>query len=58
MTGEELSTIANGLDKKELIELVQKVSKDSLEAGRKLGGAISDWIDEVFDSINTKNEKL
>ena len=52
MTGEELSTLANGLDKKELIELVQKVSKDSLEAGRKLGGAISDWIDEVFDSIH------
>ena len=58
MTGEELSTIANGLDKKELIELVQKVSKESLETGRKLGGVISDWIDELFDSINTKNEKL
>lgn len=55
MTGEELSTIANGLDKKELIELVQKVSKDSLEAGRKLGGAISDWIDDLFDSTNPKN---
>lgn len=55
MTGEELSTIANGLDKRELIEIVQKVSKESLDAGRKLGGAISDWIDDLFDCINTKN---
>ena len=55
MTGEELTTIANGLDKKELIETIQKVSKESLDAGRKLGGVISDWIDELFDSINTKN---
>ena len=54
MTGEELSTIANGLDKKELIELVQKVSNESLDAGRKLGGVISDLIDELFDSNNTK----
>ena len=58
MAGEELSTIANGLDKTELIEMVQKVSKESLETGRKLGGVISDWIDELFDSINTENEKL
>jgi len=55
MTGEELSTLANGLDKKELIELVQKVSKESFDTGRKLGGVISDWIDKLFDSINTKN---
>ena len=55
MTGEELSTFANELDKKELIEMVQQVSKDSFETGRKLGGAISDWIDDLFDSINTKN---
>ena len=58
MAGEELSTIANGLDKTELIEIAQKVSKESFETGRKLGGVISDWIDELFDSINTKNEKL
>ena len=55
MTGEELSTIANGLDKKELIEWVEKVSKESCDTGRKLGGAISNWIDELFDSINSKN---
>lgn len=55
MTGEELSTIANGLDKKELIEMIQKVSKESYDTGRKLGGVISDWIDDLFDSINTKN---
>ena len=55
MTGEELTTIANGLDKKELIELVQKVSKESFDTGRKLGGAISDLIDKLFDSKNLKN---
>ena len=55
MTEEELSTIANGLDKKELIELVKKVSKESFETGRKLGDVISDLIDKLFDSINTKN---
>ena len=55
MTGEELSTIANGLDKKELIEWVEKVSKESFDTGRKLGGAISDLIDALFDSTNPKN---
>ena len=55
MTEEELSTIANGLDKKALNELVKKVSKESYDTGRKFGGVISDLIDELFDSINTKN---
>ena len=38
MTGEELSTIADGLDKKELIEWAEKVSKEIFMTKNKIGG--------------------
>lgn len=45
----ELQKLAGHLDKQQGLELANRVANESLEVGHKLGGAISDLIDAIFD---------
>ena len=53
MEKERLTPLFADLDKKEAYELVKQVSRESFETGRKLGGFVSDFIDEVFNMFNS-----
>lgn len=55
MEKERLTPLFADLDKKEVYELVKQVSRESFAIGCKLGGFVSDFIDEVFDMFNSNN---
>ena len=54
MEKDKLIPLSADLDKKEVQELVKQVSRESFVTGRKLGGFVSDFIDEVFNMFNSK----
>lgn len=44
-----LAQIIGNLPNEQVKELAEQAVKESFEVGTKLGGAISDLIDEIFD---------
>lgn len=49
MDNNELSNLFSNLDPAQVKDFVEKTTQATFETGRKLGGELSDFIDDLFD---------